>query len=461
MPFNNDIKDYTDLICKQIRFKNAHERIASEMTAHVEDQRDAYLEQGMSPSDATKMAISDTGDAMELGTYLDRVHRPAPNWGLLTLTAILLILGCFIRVILMGTFISGSPLGEILTLSFGILIMFLMYFTDFTLIGKYGKHLYIVTTLMGILLVFMSPKVNGRAFFPYLFNFPLSYLGLIFPITYAALIFNLRQRGLVGLLMGSAAFIIQAIILLAVPSMTAFVLYSLSAFITLGIAITKNWFVPDRFMAGLVALIAFIPFIVLFGVRIISLTPYAVDRIKALFFPSQFSENLAYTATVTRRLLDSSIFVGMGTMPNSLEGFSFPLPNVSSDFLLTFLTFNCGWLFTILIVAITCVFMVIAFRYSLRQTSSLGLLISISATTALSFQFISFIIYNLGVQIFSPLSLPLVSQSGAALVFNMMLIGLMLSVFRTGHVACEDSFKLNPSRLIRYENGILSIQFKR
>ena len=87
------INEYVNVVCHQIRWKKAHFRISEEMQNHIIDGRDSYMAQGLDESTATEKALADTGDATEIGTQLDRIHRPKPQWGMFVATAILLILG--------------------------------------------------------------------------------------------------------------------------------------------------------------------------------------------------------------------------------------------------------------------------------------------------------------------------------------------------------------------------------
>lgn len=61
-------------------------------------------------------------------------------------------------------------------------------------------------------------------------------------------------------------------------------------------------------------------------------------------------------------------------------------------------------------------------------------------------QVIFYVLSNLGFQLLSPLTLPLISYSGTATVINMILIGIMLSVFKSGHLIYDNQ---TPSNLIK------------
>ena len=77
-------------------------------------------------------------------------------------------------------------------------------------------------------------------------------------------------------------------------------------------------------------------------------------------------------------------------------------------------------------------------------------------------QTFDYVMFNLGFQMASPISLPLVITSNVAFVINMVLIGFMLSVFRTGDVVVDKAapYDAKGCRLIAWDSGKLTINFK-
>ena len=77
------IREYLDTVQEQIRWKRARPVVVRELEQHLTDQRDAFLEEGNTPEAAERLAVEEMGDPVFVGTELDRVHRPKPQWGLL------------------------------------------------------------------------------------------------------------------------------------------------------------------------------------------------------------------------------------------------------------------------------------------------------------------------------------------------------------------------------------------
>ena len=69
---------------------------------------------------------------------------------------------------------------------------------------------------------------------------------------------------------------------------------------------------------------------------------------------------------------------------------------------------------------------------------------------------------NLGFLLLSPLSLPIISYGGRALVTNMCLIGFLLSVFRTGDLVKDKAevAAAKSSFFIQFDNGQIIINLK-
>lgn len=72
-----------------VRWKRAHETVRRELAAHVEDQVEAYLQDGMPKEQAEEKAILDMGDAAQVAKGYDRVLRPRTDRRMLIVLAAL------------------------------------------------------------------------------------------------------------------------------------------------------------------------------------------------------------------------------------------------------------------------------------------------------------------------------------------------------------------------------------
>ena len=180
----NTIAAWLEAVQGQIRWKRARPVLLRELERHLEDQRDAFLQEGRTPEEAERLAVEDMGDPVAVGTELDRIHRPRPQWGLLGMTFALAAIGAFLRV----AFLQASPdsngaqvlikaLVSLAALGLGTAAMLGMYFLDVSWLVRHARAVYIAA-LAGVLL--------GLEVLPH-GNHPSHFAGcaaLLFPVVY-------------------------------------------------------------------------------------------------------------------------------------------------------------------------------------------------------------------------------------------------------------------------------------
>lgn len=446
------IKKYTKTVCEQIRWKKAHTNISEEIESHIIDQKEAYLLGGMDEITATDNAIKQMGDPVVVGTQLDRTHRPKPQWAMLSLTVVLVLIGYIINTYLITE--PGIPNKKRVFLSvfIGLGVMLIAYFLDFSLIAKYPRLVYAIIMLFAIALFFISPRYNGAVYYNI-------FASLLFPLAFAAIIYWARGKGYLGIMLCGISFLLPALITLCIPSSACLLLLVFSGLILLSIAISKNWFAVNKLFGYL---LVYIPTLISLSLMLLNLSYRLGTRLKVAFDPSIDPLGHGWQGSVAKALLDNSKLIGTGTMPSQykdIQGF-FPLPGIDTDFSLTYLIFKFGWIAFIVIMAIIVLFIAKGFILSLKQKSTLGLLVSLSVVLTFTLQAVGYVLTNLGFILFAPISLPLVSYGNTATIINMALIGLMLSVFRTGSVV-KDSAPINASNsgIITWDDGKLIINF--
>ena len=97
MPGPETVRAYLDAVGEQIRWRRARPAAIRELEQHLEDQREEFLAGGHPPEEAERLAVEEMGDPAAVGAELDRFHRPRPQWGLLTVTLALLLVGSWLR----------------------------------------------------------------------------------------------------------------------------------------------------------------------------------------------------------------------------------------------------------------------------------------------------------------------------------------------------------------------------
>lgn len=455
LPFEK-IKEYTDTVCNQIRWKKAHSTISEEIENHIIDQRNAYIKDGVNEEDATDKAISQMGDPITIGTQLDRTHRPKPQWEMLILTMLIVISGIIIQKISSldnSLRMSSFNASQVVFALVGIALLIITYFADFTLIGKYPKIVYFSVLILSVITFIASTRVNGKAYYA-------AYCLLLFPTAFSAIVYSMRGKGYRGIILCELLFLLPALIAILVPTVTGLSMLAISGLVIISIAIAKDWFITKKLHSFILAYVPVFGAIIFFLTELFS-SPYAWNRIQAAFHPELEPNGFGYMAVLTKSLLQNSKLLGCGTLPQQYASSAvFPLPAVNTDFLLTYVIFKMGWLVFAAIMAMFIIFIIKSFVMCLKQKRGLGLLVSISVLLTFAFQIISYVTFNLGFQLLSPLSLPLFSHGNIALIINLALTGLMLSVFRSGDIA-KDKYipSSSENKFISWKDKKLIIDF--
>ena len=283
---------------------------------------------------------------------------------------------------------------------------------------------------------------------------------LLFPTAFAGIVYSMRNKGYGGIILCGLFSLITVAVSFVVPSTTSMMIFVLSGLIILTIAILKNWFGVKRIYA---LLLVYLPTTAGIGIPLLSSRRFW--ELMALVF-DQASDTIGegYMAYITRQLLSGAKFIGQGSLPHNTGAMTVSqiLPSINNDFLLTYIIHRFGWVAFIGVVALFAVFIMRALILCLKQKSVLASLVSLSVIVTMTLQTICYIAVNLGFQVFSTLSLPLISQGNAFLLINMGLVGLLLSVFRTGYFMNDkaESRKATRNSFLRFEDGKMIVDFK-
>lgn len=117
------------------------------------------------------------------------------------------------------------------------------------------------------------------------------------------------------------------------------------------------------------------------------------------------------------------------------------LPDLKSDTILTYIIASLGWIPGIVLIGVSIFMIVRLMKMASRIKNRFGYNIWTSITMFLSMQFVILILSNLGIgPIIYSYGLPFVSISGTAFTGNMILVGLLLSIWRSNNVEVQDEF---------------------
>lgn len=431
MPQYNTASDFLTAVQNEIKWKRAKNIATQEIADHITDQCDALQDEGMSEAEALEKALSDLGSAEEIGKRLNALHRPKTNWLLIGFTVVLLCAGAAVSF-----FISNSdPLPLLISVIAGLLAMSGLYWADYTILIRYPKTFYFLLLIITIGVLIYDMR-NGLKLLAYTYCF---YPLLLFPILHICIAFQLKEKHRdSGLLLLVIFFLPPLFIAFLISSVPAIIYLLVSDTFLVGYALKNRWFAAKRIsIMGILACVA----VIVIGLSYINLWTDMWHN----FFNNQDS----YLSDNARELISNAPFIGQSHS-------SADLFVGTQEYILLRLILKYGNIVLGVTVIIYGLVLYLMYRIVARQTAYIGTLLSYVILICFATQFTLAFIGNLGLingQYIMPL--PFISSGGIYTIFNLILIGVMLSVCRYEDIA-NDWIKLkreNAKEKKRYEQG--------
>ena len=304
------ITEYLDTVSAQIRWKRVKPLVLSELEQHLSEQRDAFADEGH--DDAEYMAIEEMGDPVALGVELDRIHRPKPQNGLLALTLLFAVVCAGLRIGLTADwnycYLNINPVTTVLSVLLGGVALVGGYFLDYTLLARHGKKVYLGALLLGVLLFFVSPRINHIPHY-------MRYVTACYPIVYAIWIQTCRNQGWRGLPRALFGILPLSAVCLLIPSKWDFLLLVIVGCGLFLLATSKDWFGVGRVKTMLTATAVFLPTTVMLVYQLVNSDLFMI-RLDAFLHPERYPTGRGYSAMVTKTVLSGSQWLGQGQWDN-------------------------------------------------------------------------------------------------------------------------------------------------
>ena len=425
------LSDYLNTLTAQMRCKKARSLVAEEISAHILDQKEAFMADGMDEDAALKESIRQMGDPVTVGMEMDRIHRPRPDWKFLIFIAVFSVIGLFLQyemnqLSIDYTSVDYFPRHCVYTVV-GLIVMAVLYFLDYTIVGKYALRFWGLLTVYFLWAGLFAPLRNGSHGYIQLT------LYLYVPV-FAGLLYRYRMRGWRGLCKCLLLFVFTALLGIRCTG-----LYNVTAFLSLTIlimitaAVHRGWFgVPiKRTIRLLWAAVCLAPilFICLGG-----LAAYQYDRLMAMIsmFSGRGDTTFNYVAHVAQELLSAAKPLG-----NSGSSIEERLPYIFTDYIFTYVVSCYGYLAGAAVVLALLGGVARIFRLSSRLTNELGWMISFGCGCVFGIETLHYILTNFGILIFAQTYLPFFSYGLRASILTYSFSGLLLSIYRYKDVVGE------------------------
>ena len=443
---------------EQLRWKKARPLVEDELLTHLCDQRDALMAGGMDEAAATQESLCLTGDPYEIGTELDRVHRPKTPKALFVLAAAIALSGLAFTVLLSfgdDGFYYGTAMRQCVALLLGTAAMLAAYFLDFTLLGRFALPLALVFHAALVLLSLLP--IGGFWLFRYSYvstSLLLRCLTLLLPLMFAVLLYALRGRRVWGVFSAFACLAVQCMFCARIPSLLDLGFLFLCDGALLIFCARSGWFGLGKKSETLLTALPLAAGIV-WG--LVSGANWFKRQLTIVMDPYSYVDGSGYQTVLLRELLGNAKWIGQGGMGEySLRYFDRWGPYGIGDMkghMLTLLVHRCGWLALIALVTLLAALLILAFRRCRRQESMLARLVAYSVLLSFTAQAAAYLCCDLTlIPIRGGVAFPLFTFGIKTILLDMTQLGFLLSTLRVGSVVRDKDIsaaQVRPKRRLR------------
>lgn len=458
---DDKIKKFLDSVCGHIKYKPIHEDIKSELTVHINELKDAFMNETQDEQSSIDLAISAMGNCGEIGSQLNKQHKPKTEWSLIGLTAVIALIGSAILYVT-SNISPFQPINferHLMFSAVGLTVLFGVYFFDYTKIRRFSLPIFVVSLAM--LLILGSHVVGGRMMIILHFPISIEIFVPIFLISFAGFIHKAEGKGGLAALKLFVPGFISVLLLLQFSLSHAFAL-SVGYVILITAAIFKNHFGGNKKAQIITLLTALTGSLGLIFFSVIFFSAFRMTRLSS-FLNRGLSDPLGtgFTRVVADQwLLNSNLF---GPATETLDGRSFQsmLPNIAHDYVVVNIIGTFGWaagiLFILTVITLICRMIITVSKIK----NGYGFYVSLAACTILAVQFIVGILVNFGLLPATSIYVPFVSFGLTGYVVGMALVGLVLSVWRRDDIIPAEQVIDDKGRFVEVCDGKVIIDFRR
>lgn len=450
-------EEYLHTLTEQIRCKMARGTIEQEINDHIEDQKEEFLSEGMSQTEAEEAAVREMGDPVEVGLEMDRIHRPTMAWGMIALIVGLSLAGYLLRSVMyqtalgieqsagktedlfwVGTSSSWHTSLELPALLLGLVLMIGICYMDYTRIAVYAKpSLIAYQVLLFIGLQVAGVKMNGSTRFirmPF-GNIVLNLIDLLWltiPL-FAAVLYSYRGQGYRGILKAILWMIIPSYFLIKrCQSLIAAMILEVVYCVVLAAAVYKGWFqvCKKAVLTGIGVVVVLIPVLLAGGIWCFGMA-YQKERIAAIFSIGDYAVDFPRVNMIREMISGSSAFHGNPQFKELLKYVD------GSVHLLASVVAAYGILAGILLVLCLVILIFRFAKISLNQKNQLGMVMGTGCTALFLIQTVVFILENLGGVGEMGIYCPFFTTGRSGMLTSYILLGLLLSICRYQKTAPE------------------------
>ncbi|SCZ05558.1 cell division protein FtsW, lipid II flippase [Paenibacillus polysaccharolyticus] len=419
------IQNYLDQICGQVRAREVHNDLREELGNHLEEMTYDKEQEGFTTEEAATYAIEQMGDPADLGKRMHKIHRHRMHWRLLAGVVGMALVGMVLTWIYANSLLDlGNEYSSVhlLYTSMGMLAMLFCLFFDYR---KWIKSAWWVYILMNVLL-WITPVIadsygslNRMLILPFGFSIDVTTSALwILPLAIGGIVISHFRSGL------NVQMIFTYVALVALPMV---LIYQISDWVRLSLFgcislllfgwITRKWLytlITACFCGVAAALLLLVT------------DQYSrFERLSVVFNLDQDSKGMGFMNNAIIDIVKTAGWWGNGTnipIGSTLKYLYLSYPGVM-------LIDVFGWSACALFIVGIVWFVNTLFKILPRIQDKFGSMIVLSVTVTLALQLSYSVAIITGMVPIMSIEFPLIGY-GAHVILEYAMIGLLLGVYR-------------------------------
>ena len=341
------------------------------------------------------------------------------HWDL-ALLLIILALGSF-SLLVIFSLNRNLAVSQLSFWLIGLLILYIVSSLEYQIWRKFSLHLYLITLLFLLVLIFIGDPVRGsvRWIDLGLFRFQPSEIAKIAGILILANFYTEKSAKDLKNILISFLIILPAIFLILIQPDVGNTLALLAVW--LGLSIFRN--ISFKRLLTL-AVVGGLAIILIYQ----SLSGYQKERIASYLNPNIDPLGTGYNIIQSKIAVGSGQLFGRGLGQGSQSQLKF-LPESESDFIFASISEQLGFLGASILIILFIVLVLRLVRLA-RGLEGFAQLVLVGAAIYLSVQFVVNVGMNMGLLPITGITLPLVSYGGSCLISTLFLFGIIFSIER-------------------------------
>lgn len=416
---NKRIAHYIKEVCDQIKNKEVHPAITLELENHFAEKLEDYREAGYAEEEATRIAIAEMGDPVDVGRHLHQAHKPRMEWGIVSIMGILIAIGL---VTLYSLHIAQDRENlierQLVSIMIGTGVLVAILFWDYSKLKRFSEALYFITLIFLLYTLLEGKPIRGIQYLD-IGSYPVDFIGIspfLFIVALAGIFAKWKENNRYSIVKAIAYFL-PPCVLLAFGEYEFAVLLYIGGYIALVIAAKPKKHVVMSFLTMVIAVVG--------GMVYLFAKPYQLDRLTYYLNPYLDPDGRGYIIIQSMNAIQSASLWGQG-FGSTLD----TLPVLESDYIFAYMVYIFGPIVGIVFFILGIVLM-LRFLHAIKRIKDVYGSLLLSGMIVLIFTpFFWSIFMTVGLVPPISVNLPFAGFGTVHTVLQMALMGLVLNIYR-------------------------------